>query len=153
MLPEKKMYQIQVFNENIIIRNVALVKNNNLENLENECPDIIIKENFGKNCKLNLYSCVYSEKEINFIKSDNYFPIIKLVSNEKKYKIIFSIVVKFNEEKFIQNSNITNFDLYYVWNVKGEQLINSTKVEKNINFDNIIEILFENIIESGFALL
>jgi hypothetical protein len=44
-------------------------------------PDIIIKEKFGPNSNLYLYSCVFSSTEIiNGISNNYFFPLIRLSS-------------------------------------------------------------------------
>lgn len=144
----KNIYQIQLSFEKIIIKHIS----------QNQVsPDIIIRENFGPNSKYNLYSCVYSEDELeNFIKKDIFFPLIKLVEKDsvQNIKKIWSIAVQFNylsnsNLKDIINKNSNEFKLFIVSNEKNNQKINYKLINKDIDQHNIVEKLIEFVIEKN----
>jgi hypothetical protein len=140
----KNIYQIQLNNDNLIIKHVGK---------SSEIPDIIIKENFGNNKNLNLYSCIYSTNEFDIMKTtnnkDNFLPIIKLIEKGETENNIYSICVKLNTDiKF--NEIITEFDIYLTFITKN--YVNNILIEKNINSENIIEIMFQKILECGVCL-
>jgi hypothetical protein len=138
---QKKIYQLQLDNNKIKTKHIGF---------GSECPDIIIKENFGKNNNLNLYNCIYQEDELNeyinnSTKTDHLFPLIRLVKNDNNIIMIYSIVIKFNEVINYDN-DIKLFEIYFVYNKKNNEIINK-KLLYDINPDNIIEKLLENIID------
>jgi hypothetical protein len=147
----KKIYQIQINNSKLQIKLVGLAS---------ETPDMIIKENFGINSNLNLYNCVYSNEEIDFlfkeIHEDKFIPIIKLIEKKqtdikKSSENIYTLSVKFSDKIFL-DLPIDFFDIYLTYTT-GEKYIEYLKLEKEINPSNIIEIFLEKLIELGFCIL
>lgn len=134
--PDKKnIYQIQISEESIKIRLVGR---------ESFVPDVIIKENFGPNDSLSLYSCLYDENDfkINIDENKNYFfPLIKLIEKKEDNIIIYSFTVKFTE--LIYDLDINNYELYIVSNKYEDDFIHVNSIEKNINSNNIIEKIIE----------
>ena len=142
----KKIYQIQVNNESLIIKHIGIGSN---------VPDMIIKENFGKNNNLSLYNCVYMESEIDFLQSEinnnKFLPIVKLVEKIESKNNIYSLSVKAND-LFVFNESYTNFNLYLTYSL-SDDYINHIELEKNINSLNIIEKMLESIVELGLHIL
>ena len=107
--PDKKnIYQIQISEESMIIKLVGR---------ESFVPDVIIKENFGPDDSLSLYSCLYDEDDfkINIDENKNYFfPLIKLIEKKEENIVIYSFTVKFDE--LIYDSAIKNYELFVVFN-------------------------------------
>jgi len=135
------IYQIQLYDNNIIIKNIGK---------ENYAPDIIIKENFGPNNSYSLYSCIYTEDElfqISLINNDTFFPIIKLGVKQDEHNITtFSIAVKFNNVSVLKEQveqEISDFNVFLVYNKKNEEKVHARELDKNINSGNIIETLIE----------
>ena len=133
------IYQIQLYDNNIIIKNIGK---------EDYAPDIIIKENFGPNNSYSLYSCIYTEEElfkIDLINNDTFFPIIKLgVKQDEENITTYSIAVKFNNVSVLKEQveqEITDFNVFLVYNKKNEEKINVQHLDKNINSGNIVETL------------
>ena len=117
-----------------------------------DVPDIIIKEDFGKNNNLNLYNCIYTETDlIDKVDNTHFLPIMKLVEKSNNFNKIYSISVKLNQDILLDNT-IDNFDIYLTYMVTKD-FFEHIKLDKDINSQNIIEKLFENIIEQGFAIL
>jgi hypothetical protein len=80
---------------------------------------------------------------------DNFLPIIKLIEKGETENNIYSICVKLNTDiKF--NEIITEFDIYLTFITKN--YVNNILIEKNINSENIIEIMFQKILECGVCL-
>ncbi len=134
--PDKKnIYQIQISEESMKIRLVGR---------ESFVPDVIIKENFGPNDSLSLYSCLYDENDfkINIDENKNYFfPLIKLIEKKEDIIVIYSFTVKFTE--LIYDLDIKDYELYIVSNKYEDDFINVKSIEKNINPNNIIEKIIE----------
>ncbi len=155
--PDKfNIYQIQLTNNEMIIKLVAR---------ESYVPDVIIKENFGKNGSLSLYSCLYSEDDfkINIDENSNYyFPLIKLIeksndqtksdqtdtSNQSNTSnqiepifTIYSFTVKFTNLSF--DTKISDYELYVVFNKSNEDFVYTNLIEKNVNSNNIVEKILE----------
>lgn len=139
---KKNVYQFQLNNETCIIRLIG------------ECceiPEIIIKENFGIDNKFSIYSYIYNLQEIIHSNLNNYVPIIRLINN--KTKEVYSICIKYQlEDIFSKELICKNFDLYFLIITKknnNEIITMNTKINKNIDSNNIIDILFENTIDTG----
>ena len=134
--PDKKnIYQIQISEESMIIKLVGR---------ESFVPDVIIKENFGPDDSLSLYSCLYDEDDfkINIDENKNYFfPLIKLIEKKVENIVIYSFTVKFDE--LIYDSAIKNYELFVVFNKYEDEFIHVNSIEKNINSNNIIEKIIE----------
>jgi hypothetical protein len=126
-----KIYQIQLNNNFCIIKNIGKAESP---------PDIIIKENFGNNNNLSLYSCVYNNNEI--INNKIMYPIIKLINKEKDNEYTSSIGIKFIE-KIDLEKNLKDFELYFVKNLEKSEFIINLKINEEINKDNIIEKIIE----------
>jgi hypothetical protein len=105
-----------------------------------KAPDIIIKENFGPNSNMNLFSCVYTFSEITTKSDELFFPLVKLVVKNEINIIITCIAIKLIKPVMIENS-INEWDLYWLENKSDTEHIKMCKIEKNINSTNIIEKL------------
>jgi hypothetical protein len=142
----KNIYQIQINNESFIIKHIGM---------GSHVPDMIIKEDFGKNNNLNLYNCVYMESEIDFIKTElnnnKFLPIVKLVEKMETNNNIYTLSIKVNE-LLNYNESCTNFNIYLTYSLSNDY-INDIELEKNINSSNIIEKMLEYIIELGICIL
>lgn len=139
----KKIFQIQINENSLLIKHIGM---------GSDVPDIIIKEDFGKNNNLNLYNCIYTETDlIDKVDNTHFLPIMKLVEKTNNFNKIYTISVKLNENIVLDNS-INDFDIYLTYMVTKD-FFEHIKLDKDINSHNIIEKLFENIIEQGFAIL
>ncbi len=142
----KRIYQIQMENEKIIIKHIGT---------SSHVPDIIIKEDFGKKNNLNLYSCIYTNEDIDFLKNkideDKFLPIIKLVEKSELENKIYSISIKI---KCLLNYNehLTDFSTYLTYSTNNSYIYN-VELEKDINSQNIVEKMLEKIIELGITIL
>ena len=134
-----KIYQIQLFNDIAIVKLIAMMNN---------CPDILIQENFGKKKNLNLYNCVYTINELEQ-SINSYFPIIKLIDTLNN--IVFSIVIEILDTINI-NENIIEFNLFLIINKNNNQKFEKILLEKNINPNNIIELFLEKIIYCNYLI-
>ncbi len=130
------IYQIQINNDSLIIKHIGT---------GSESPEIIIKEGFGIDNSLNLYNCIYKEKEFNNI-NDIFFPIIKLKKKEEYY----TIIIKLNTIKY--NLIINDFQLYFTYS-NDNNVFNYYEIKKNINSSNIIETILENVINVGIKII
>jgi len=74
---QKKLYQIQLLNNNYIIKHVG--------NSNTNPPDMIIKENFGVDNSFNIYSSLYLEDELLDYK-DKIIPLIKITNSKSNDK-------------------------------------------------------------------
>jgi len=156
----KHIFQFHLSNEKLIIKHIGK---------STYTPDIIIMENFGPESNMFLYSCVYSQDELesskkleisneneeigitnsnsNFENSENnledfklFFPIVKLIiKSSSDNYIITSIAVKLNQQIVLENE-IKNWDLYWIENSSlNKEHFKTLKLEKNINPTNILE--------------
>jgi hypothetical protein len=105
-----------------------------------KAPDIIIKEKFGPDSNMNLYSCVYTYDELINKSDELFFPLVKLVVKNKSNIIITCIVIKLKKLVMIENF-IDEWELYWIENKFDLEHIKICKIEKNINSTNIIEKL------------
>ena len=138
-IDKKKLYQIQLLNNNFIFKHVG--------NSNTNPPDMIIKENFGVDNSYNIYSSLYLEDELLNYK-DKIIPLIKITNNKQNDK--YSLCIKYDNNIFENNKDI-NYNLFFVYNTVDKVIcdpINDDE-KKNINPDNIIEKLFELIIDKG----
>jgi hypothetical protein len=134
-----KLYQFQISNDNFIIKLVAET---------HKIPEIIIKENFGINNSFSLYSYIYDIDEIN---NNICLPLIKLVKiNSDNSKCIYSLCINYVSKPNINISN-NNFTIFFV-NAINEKIIDSYIIPKNINAENIVEILLTIVIELGIVI-
>lgn len=136
---QKKLYQIQLLNNNFIIKHIG--------NSNTSPPDMIIKENFGIDNSFNIYSSLYLEDELLDYK-DKIIPLIKITNNKLNNK--YSLCIKYKD--YINENN--TFELFFVYNVGDKVIYEPIKEEdkKNINPDNIIEKLFELVIDAGVVI-
>jgi len=136
---QKKLYQIQLLNNNFIVKHIG--------NSNTSPPDMIIKENFGVDNSFNIYSSLYLEDELLDYK-DKIIPLIKITNNKLNNK--YSLCIKYND--YINENN--TYQLFFVYNVGDKVIYEPIKEEdkKNINPDNIIEKLFELVIDAGIIL-
>jgi hypothetical protein len=132
-----KLYQFQVNNENFIIKLVAET---------HKIPEIIIKENFGINNSFSLYSYIY---DIDEITNNTCLPLIKLVKiNSDNSKYIYSLCINYISVPHVSSNDFT---IFFV-NAINEKIIDSYTVPKNINAENIVEILLTMVIDLGTAI-
>jgi hypothetical protein len=130
-----KLYQIQITNSTFIFKHIG--------ETSEKAPEVIIKENFGIDNKYSMFTIIYEENEL--IEYNNkIIPIIRITDNKNNY----SICIRYNINNIININNI--FDLYFVYNINNE--IMYKLLDKNINSDNIIEKLFELIIDTGIII-
>ena len=139
---KKKLYQIQLLNNNFIIKHIG--------NSNTSPPDMIIKENFGIDNSFNIYSSLYLEEELLDYKN-KIIPLIKITNNKLNDK--YSLCIKYTFENNI-NESINNYNLFFVYNVDDKVIYEliSEEDKKNINPDNIIEKLLELIIDIGVVI-
>jgi hypothetical protein len=151
VVKKKKLYQIQLNNDVVIIKNIGYGL---------EAPEMIIEENVGINNNLNIYNCILTEeelediKDINEITSDNlFYPIIKLTEkihiDDNSINNIYILSIKLKNEddninKIELEREITMFEIYLILREGESGLIKYKKLEKNINSKNIIEVLIKN---------
>ena len=153
IVKKKKLYQIQLNNDIVIIKNIGYGL---------EAPEMIIEENVGINNNLNIYNCILTEEEledINEVTSDNlFYPIIKLTEkiqvDDKSVNNIYLLSIKLknvddNINKIELEKEITMFEIYLILREGESGLIKYKKLEKNINSKNIIEILIKNFYNYG----
>ncbi len=144
----KNLYQIQINNDKVTIKHIGR---------SSHVPDIIIKEKFGKKQNLYLYSCIYLEHEIDFLISkideNKFLPIIKLIEktgdeNEDK---VYSLSIKISN-LINYNESFNNFTTYLTYSTDSG-FVYHIQLDKDINPTNIIEKMFEKIIELGINIL
>lgn len=133
---KKKLYQIQLLNNNFIVKHIG--------NSNTNPPDMIIKENFGVDNSFNIYSSLYLEDELLNYK-DKIIPLIKITNNKLNNK--YSLCIKYKD--YVNENN--TYELFFVYNINDKVIYELIKEEdkKNINPDNIIEKLFELVIDIG----
>jgi hypothetical protein len=137
---KKKLYQIQLLNNNFIFKHIG--------NSNTNPPDMIIKENFGIDNSYNIYSSLYLEDELLNYK-DKIIPLIKITNNKSNDK--YSLCIKYT----VIENNINNiYDLFFVYNTNDKVICEpiSEENKKNINPENIIEKLLELIIDTGVVI-
>ncbi len=139
---QKKLYQIQLLNNNIIFKHIG--------NSNTSPPDMIIKENFGIDNSFNIYSSLYLEEELLDYKN-KIIPLIKITNNKLNNK--YSLCIKYTFENNIDES-INDYNLFFVYNAYDKVIYKpiSEDDKKNINPDNIIEKLLELIIDIGVVI-
>ena len=105
---------------------------------------MIIKENFGIDNSFNIYSSLYLEDELLDYK-DKIIPLIKITNNKLNNK--YSLCIKYKD--YVNENN--TYELFFVYNDGDKVICEFIKEEdkKNINPDNIIEKLFELVIDVG----
>jgi hypothetical protein len=137
----KKLYQIQLLNNYFIFKHIG--------NSNTNPPDMSIKENFGIDNSYNIYSLLYLEDEL-FDYKDKIIPLIKITNNKLNDK--YSLCIKYNVVNFNENNH--NYDLFFVYNIDNKVICEpiSKEDKHNINPDNIIEKLFELIIDIGVVI-
>jgi hypothetical protein len=143
----ENIYQLQINNNILIIKHIGSGSNP---------PDMIIKENFGIQNKMSLYSCLYGETELTELTESNkenanlYIPIVKLINQLDNE--IYSISVNINQFDIgIQQTE--DFDINFTYGQIANPHFNFKKLDKNINPSNIVEIVLENIINLGRLIL
>lgn len=133
---KEKLHQIQINDDELIIKTIGYC---------NHPPDLIIKENFGRNNNLSIYNCTLTENELNIesliSEHELFYPIIKLTEKIDNYVNTYSIAIKILE-KIKYDQKIILFENYFIY--KKEKKLIYKILEKNINSNNIIEILLDN---------
>ena len=125
----KYFYQIDVNKENIKCNKIGQGEH---------CPYIIIQESFGYDKNFSLYSCVYTDDEL-YKHEVNTVPLIKLLHDN----ITATISVQYKK-------NIEEFELYYTLDNNIDFIMQ--KIDKDINKENIIEILLAKTIDMGIRI-
>jgi hypothetical protein len=140
---KKKIFQIQVSNNNFIFKYIGNIS------LDSP-PDMIIKENFGINNSFNMYSILYEENElINY--NNKIIPLIKITNKIDNYSICIKYnIPNLNNIIFNVDNLYFDFDLFFIYNLNNN--IFNDSIDKNINSDNILEKLFELIIDKGIII-
>ncbi len=133
---KKKLYQIQLLNNNFIVKHIG--------NSNTNPPDMIIKENFGVDNSFNIYSSLYLEDELLDYK-DKIIPLIKITNSKLNNK--YSLCIKYKD--YVNENN--TYELFFVYNDNDKVICEpiNEKDKQNINPDNIIEKLFELVIDIG----
>lgn len=104
----------------------------------NKIADMVIKENFGPNYNMSLYSCLYKQDELIIDSKGTFFPLIKLVIKNNLNIVTSCIAVKLINHIEI-NKNIENWELY--WLETDHDDVKIRTIDKNINPSNIVEKL------------
>jgi len=133
---KKKLYQIQLLNNNFIFKHIG--------NSNTSPPDMIIKENFGKDNSFNIYSSLYLEDELLDYK-EKIIPLIKITNNKLNNK--YSLCIKYRD----YNNENNTYELFFVYNADNKIIYEPINEEekKNINPENIVEKLLELVIDTG----
>ena len=105
-----------------------------------KAPDIIIKEKFGPESNMSLYSCVYTHGELTIKSDELFFPLVKLIVDSESKVVITCIAIKLTKPIQIDKP-IEEWELYWLENKSDLEHIKMCKIEKNINPTNIIEKL------------
>ena len=130
---EKELYQFVTYDDKLNLKCIGL---------SSVIPDVIIKENFGPNSNMNLYSCVYSLSELQLNSDTLFYPLVKLIIKKNTNNIIISFAIKLLKQIDINNL-INEWELYLIINNSIEKDLQISKIEKNINPTNIINKLIE----------
>jgi hypothetical protein len=130
---EKELYQFVTHDDKLNLKCIGL---------SSIVPDVIIKENFGPNSNMSLYSCIYSISELQQNLNTLFYPLIKLIIKKNTNNIIISFAIKLLKQIDINNL-INEWELYLIVNNSIEKDIQISKIEKNINPTNIISKLIE----------
>lgn len=104
--------------------------------------DIVIMENIGKDSEFSVNSCVY---EMEDLVKNKLLPLILITDNKRVYSI--SIVI--NEDIKI-NEYIYNFNILFTQKHTIQKMF---PLNKNIDSENIIEILIEKLLDLGIFIL
>ena len=135
-ISKKKLYQIQLLNNNFIVKHRG--------NSNTNPTDMIIKENFGIDNSFNIYSSLYLEDELLDYKH-KIIPLIKITNSKLNNK--YSLCIKYKD--YVNENN--TYELFFVYNDNDKVICEpiNEKDKQNINPDNIIEKLFELVIDIG----
>lgn len=125
----------------------------NLDRLElkligigSDVPDIIIKEKFGPDLNLYLYSCIFSLDEISKGFANKYFfPLIRLVQIFSNYTKINSFSIQLNQPVQLDSFDPdNNWELFWTEELTNDSIIKTIQIEKTIDVSNIVEKLIEH---------
>lgn len=130
LIKEHDMYQIQINNEELIIKKIGKSK---------QSDDIIIYKN---DKGLTLYSIVYSSEELKYNEDlGNIFNLMKIHEKVNNKDILFNIGIKINEEVKI-NKVIKDFKVFFLSNEINKNGKKYYKeFNKTVNKDNIVETM------------
>lgn len=130
LIKEHDMYQIQINNEELIIKKIGKSKQSN---------DIIIYKN---DKGFTLYSIVYSSEELKYNEDlGNIFNLMKIHEKVNDKDILFNIGIKINEEVKI-NKVIKDFKVFFLSNEINKNGKKYYKeFNKTVNKDNIVETM------------
>ena len=131
--PKKKYHQIQLEKEKLIIKYIGE---------GDEMADIVIMENFGKNNEFAVNSCIY---EMEDLVKNKLLPLI-LITDDKR---VYSISIIINEDIKI-NEYIYNFNILFTQKHVIQKIF---PLDKNIDSENIIEVLIEKLLDLGIFIL
>lgn len=130
LIKEHYLYQIQINNEELIIKKIGKSK---------QSDDIIIYKN---DKGLTLYSIVYSSEELKYNEDlGNIFNLMKIHEKVNNKDILFNIGIKINEEVKI-NKVIKDFKVFFLSNEINKNGKKYYKeFNKTVNKDNIVETM------------
>lgn len=130
LIKEHYLYQIQINNEELIIKKIGKSK---------QSDDIIIYKN---DKGFTLYSIVYSSEELKYNEDlGNIFNLMKIHEKVNNKDILFNIGIKINEEVKI-NKVIKDFKVFFLSNEINKNGKKYYKeFNKTVNKDNIVETM------------
>lgn len=123
LISKNTYYQFDIQNDNLTLN--AIGEGTTI-------GDFLIKDELGKNKDYILTSSLYYKNQID---KNKFIPLINIKNENSSYSICVIVY-----EDIHVNTNIKNFDIYFVYQQSN---IRRMILEKNINRENIIEILFE----------
>ena len=129
-------YDIQINKTELVIKKIGC---------GDEIGEVVIEENFGLNNKCNLYHCVYKLEELE---KNNIYSIVKLYYENRIYSIAVSI-----EEDIVIDKKINNFKMLFTTTLLDIKKIKYFDMDKIIDGDNIVEKLFDKLIDLNIMLL
>jgi hypothetical protein len=130
---KKKYYQIQLEKEKLIIKYIGE---------GDEMVDIAIVEKIGQNNEYEINSCVYEDEDLV---SNKLLPLILITDHKRVYSI--SIII--NEDIKI-DEYIYNFNILFTQKQSIQKMF---PLDKNIDSENIIEVLISKLLDLGIFIL
>jgi hypothetical protein len=123
LISHNTYYQFDIQNQNLTLN--AIGEGTNI-------GDFLIKDELGKNKDYILTSSIFYKKQIE---KNKFIPLINVKNENSSYSI--GVIIY---EDIQINKNIEKFDVFFVYNQPTFKIY---KLNKNINHENIIEMLFE----------
>lgn len=130
---KKKYYQIQLEKEKLIIKYIGE---------GDEMADIVIMDKIGKNNEFEINSCMYEYEDLV---SNKLLPLVLITDHKRVYSI--SIVI--NEDIKI-DQYIYNFNILFTQKQSIQKMF---PLDKNIDSENIIEVLISKLLDLGIFIL